>query len=71
MAEPKNGSMLSRTMVILLGIQTSILLAGIPWAFMVHGSVTAIRARLDAMPQQSEYTDLLQRVTVLETKATG
>lgn len=70
MTDGKNGLM-TRVTISLLGIQTIILLAGIPWAFRVHGSVTAISATLATMPNQTEYTDLLQRVTVLETRAEG
>ena len=64
-SKPKNGMRLITT---LMGTQTAILLAGIPWAFNVHGTVSAIKEKVGMLPQHTEYSDLLQRVSRLEAK---
>lgn len=54
----------------LVSIGVVILLAGIPWAYTIHGRLATIEASLKHDPQQSARLDaLLERVTRLEIQS--
>ena len=46
----------------LLGVQTTILIAAIPWAYSMHGRVTRIEA------SAATAADLIDRVSLLESR---
>lgn len=54
----------------LMSLGVVILLAGIPWAYTIHGRLATIEASLQSHLRQAErLDDLLQRVTRLEREA--
>ena len=54
----------------LMSLGVVILLAGIPWAYTIHGRLATIEVSLQSHLRQAErLDDLLQRVTRLEREA--
>lgn len=54
----------------LMSLGVVILLAGIPWAYTIHGRLATIEASLQSHLRQAErLDDLLERVTRLEREA--
>lgn len=55
----------------LVGVGVTVLLAGIPWAYMIHGRLTAIEAKIEGHGLLAEAVHELQtRVTVIEARQT-
>ncbi len=51
----------------LVATGVAILLAGIPWAYGIHGRLTTIETTLkENLPRQGEWADLERRVAQLE-----
>ena len=62
-----------KVLLFFVGIQTTIMVAGIPWAFSMHGRITAVESHLQimaplAMATHDEYDDLIQRITRCEVE---
>ncbi len=53
---------------VLLGIITSIMLAGVPWAYLVHGRLTKIETKIETMKTAHARIDAVEsRVGKCET----
>ena len=73
-ATPKgNGSgVVLRGVLGLLLLQTTILVAGIPWALGVQGSVSTIGTQMNFLaPLNDRYVELLERVKECEVRIEG
>jgi len=44
---------------VLLGLGVSVLLAGVPWAYLVHGRLVSIETRLNMTTSHEEKIDLI------------
>ena len=56
----------------LVGIGVSILLAGIPWAYGVHGRLTQIETSLkELLGERARWSDLERRLTRIEARDTA
>ena len=68
-----NGSgLLVRGVIALMCVQTSILLAGIPWALTLHGSIRTIEVEIAHLtPLGDRYIALLERVKACEVRIQG
>lgn len=54
----------------LVGVGVAILLAGIPWAYGIHGRLTTIETTLkEHLPRRESWQELERRVTLLEAAA--
>lgn len=66
----KNGSLPARfvtTLIVgLMTIQTTIMLAAIPWAMIIHGRLTSVEAKLEGF---ADFGRLKERVAVLEAQS--
>jgi len=61
--------MVMRGIITMLILQTSILLAGVPWALGVHGSVKTIETQIEFLaPLNDRYIDLLERLMAVEVR---
>jgi len=53
----------------LVGVGVSILLAGIPWAYGIHGRLTQIETSLkELLSERTRWTDLDRRLTRVEAR---
>jgi len=54
-----------RAMTLMIGIGISILIAGIPWAYTIHGRLASIESRLDAIKSPPDWLrDLVRNNTM-------
>ena len=69
-----NHIILIRGVLFLMMLQTTILIAGIPWAFRIHGSVSSLAAHMEFMipaaqlATQEEHMALIARVIACEIR---
>lgn len=65
---------LFRGVIALMALQTTILIAGIPWAFRMNGAVSSIQAQMEFVipvtqsASQKEFMSLLERVVACEIR---
>ena len=52
MANGNGSSAAAQRIQWMVGIMAIIMLAGVPWAFSLHGNVASMNTRLDAMERQ-------------------
>lgn len=66
---PNGQTFLIRGVITLLILQTTILLAGIPWALGIHGSVSTIKTKVEFLsPLSAQYIAVLERLKECEVK---
>lgn len=73
-SNPNGHIVLIRGVLVLMMLQTTILIAGIPWAFRIHGDVRSLAAHMEFMipgaklASQKDYMNLLSRVVANEVR---
>ncbi len=70
MTTPKGNHGYQRLVITLIGIQTMILLAAVPWAMGIHASVASVKTSIaESLASVREVDDLETRIVRLETMA--